>query len=159
MPTKAKNSETLPTITTRNFYAPLRSEDINIQSAQEDGSEADQEGAANFTGRPPPIVLTSAVNLIRIEKDIRGEVKGDIHLKTTRNWVRVVTREMADYFSIKQLFDHRQLSYFTFHPKCEKPIKAVIRHLASDTPAEDISQELTALGFNIISARQMTVSR
>jgi hypothetical protein len=104
-------------------------------------------------------VLTSAVNLIKAEKDIRSEVKGDFHLKTTRNGVRVVTREMADYVAIKRHFDLNQLSYFTFHPKCEKPIKAVIRHLRSDTPAEDISQELTALGFNVTSVRQMTVSR
>jgi hypothetical protein len=66
---------------------------------------------------------------------------------------------MADYVAIKRHFDHNQLSYFTFHPKCEKPIKAIIRHLPSDTPAEDISQELTALGFSVISVRQMTVSR
>jgi hypothetical protein len=54
---------------------------------------------------------------------------------------------MADYVAIKRHFDHSQLSYFTFHPKNEKPIKAVIRHLPCDTPAEDISQELTALGL------------
>jgi hypothetical protein len=53
---------------------------------------------------------------------------------------------MADYFVIKHHFDHRQLNDFTFHPKCEKPIKVDIRHLPSDTPAEDISQELTAVG-------------
>jgi hypothetical protein len=135
MPTTAKNSETLRTVATRVFYAPLRSEDMDTQSAREDGGEADQEEAAYFTGRPRPIVLTSAVNLIKTKKDIRSEVKGGFHLKTTRNGVRVVTREMADYVAIKRHFDHSQLSYFTFHPKCEKPIKSVIRHLPSDTPA------------------------
>jgi hypothetical protein len=158
MPTTAKNSE-LRTAATRNCYAPLRSEDMETRSAWEGGGEADHEGAVNFTGRPPPIVLTSAVNLIKSEKDIRSKVKGDFHLKTTRNGVRVVTREMADYLAIKRHFDLSQLGYFTFHPKSEKPIKAVIRHLPSDTPAEDISQELTALGFNVISVRQMTTSR
>jgi hypothetical protein len=70
-----------------------------------------------------------------------------------------VTREIADYFAIKHHFGNKQLNYFTFHPKCGKPIKAVICHLPSDIPAEDISQELTALGYNVISVRQMTVSR
>jgi hypothetical protein len=35
----------------------------------------------------------------------------------------------------------------------EKPIKAVIRHLPPDTPAEDISNSLENLGFNVISMR------
>jgi hypothetical protein len=110
MPTTAKNSEALRTVATRNFYAPLRSGDMDTQSAREDVGVTDLEGAANFTGRPPPIVLTSAVNLIKTEKDIRSKVKGDFHLKTTWNGVRVVTREMADYVAIKRHFDHSQLS-------------------------------------------------
>jgi membrane protein required for colicin V production len=39
------------------------------------------------------------------------------------------------------------LSYF---PKHEKPIKAVIRHLPSNTPALDISDGLVSLGFDVI---------
>jgi hypothetical protein len=34
------------------------------------------------------------------------------------------------------------LQYFTFSPNSEKPIKAVIRHLPPDKPAEDNSNSL-----------------
>jgi hypothetical protein len=37
---------------------------------------------------------------------------------------------------VKSHFDSKNLSYFTFSPKSEKPIKAVIRHLPYTTPAE-----------------------
>jgi hypothetical protein len=50
-------------------------------------------------------------------------------------------------------------NYFTFHPKSEKPIKAVIRQLPANTPAEDIASSLQDLGFTIISVKQMTSSR
>jgi hypothetical protein len=39
------------------------------------------------------------------------------------------------------------------------PIKAVIRHLPGNTPAEDIAKELQALGFIVISVRQLTSKR
>jgi hypothetical protein len=41
---------------------------------------------------------------------------------------------MADYSAIRAYFDSNQLHYYTFHPKYEKPIKAVIRQLPGGTP-------------------------
>jgi hypothetical protein len=49
--------------------------------------------------------------------------------------------------------------YFTFSPISEKPIKAVIRHLPPDTPAEDIFDSFEYLSFNVIKVRQMTATR
>ena len=46
-----------------------------------------------------------------------------------------------------------------FHPKAEKPIKAVIRYLPGETPAEDIVNELLALGYKVDNVRQMTTTR
>jgi hypothetical protein len=39
-----------------------------------------------------------------------------------------------------------------------KPVKAVIRHLPGNTP-EDLSNELVALGYSMISVQQMTATR
>jgi hypothetical protein len=38
-------------------------------------------------------------------------------------------------------------------------MKAVIRHLPHNTPAEDISDGLVSLGFDVISVKQMTATR
>jgi hypothetical protein len=61
---------------------------------------------------------------------------------------------MADFQSIRSLFDANNLSYYSFFPKFEKTIKAVIRHLPHNTPAEDISDGLVSLGFDVISVKQ-----
>jgi hypothetical protein len=66
---------------------------------------------------------------------------------------------MADFQSVKSIFDSKNLSYFTFFPKSEKRIKAVIRHLPYTTPAEDISEGLVSLGFDVISVKQLTSTR
>jgi hypothetical protein len=57
---------------------------------------------------------------------------------------------------MKSYLKKNNLQYFTFSPNSEKPIKAVICHLPSDKPAEDISNSLEDLGFNVINMRQLT---
>jgi hypothetical protein len=66
---------------------------------------------------------------------------------------------MVDYQAIKNHFDKTSLAYFTFYPKSLKPIKAVIRHLPTNTPAQDISDGLVDLGFDVVSVKQMTSAR
>jgi hypothetical protein len=65
---------------------------------------------------------------------------------------------MADFQSIKSHFDANNLSYYLFSLKSEKPMKAVIRHLPLNTPAEDISDRLLSLGFDVISVKQVTAT-
>jgi hypothetical protein len=62
---------------------------------------------------------------------------------------------MANYSAMKSYRKKNNLYYFTFSPNSEKPIKAVIRHLLPDTPAEGTSSSLNNLGFNVINERQM----
>jgi hypothetical protein len=66
---------------------------------------------------------------------------------------------MADFQSVKSHFDSQNLSNYSFFPKSEKPIKAVIRHLPLNTPPEDISDGLVSLGFDIVSVKQMIATR
>jgi hypothetical protein len=85
--------------------------------------------------------------LIQLQKEIKDLIKGNFEFRSTCNGTRVATRDMADYYSIGTHFDKNKLSYFTFHPKGNNPIKAVIRHLPIYTPADDISDGLQDLGF------------
>jgi hypothetical protein len=104
------------------------------------------------TGRPPPIVLTFAVNLIQLQKQLKNVVKEDFEFCNTRNETRIIIRGMVDFLAVKSHFEKNNLFYFTFYPKSEKPIKVVIRHMQHNTPAEDICDGLASLGFNVISA-------
>jgi hypothetical protein len=104
-------------------------------------------------------VLTSTANLIQLQRQIKGIATGKFEFRNTRSGTRIVLKEMADFSAIKAYLEENNLSYFTFFPKSEKPIKAVIRHLPQDTPAEDISDGLVILGFDVISVKQMTTTR
>jgi hypothetical protein len=66
---------------------------------------------------------------------------------------------MVDYQAVKNYLSTQSLTYFTFYPKSQKPIKAVIRHLPHNTPAEDIAEGLGDIGFDVISAKQISSVR
>jgi hypothetical protein len=50
------------------------------------------------------------------------------------------------------------LCCFSYFPKHEKPIKAVIRHLPANTPAQDISDGRLSLCFDLIKVKQVTTT-
>ena len=66
---------------------------------------------------------------------------------------------MEDYTTLKTHLQNTKRNYYTFHPKDENPIKAVIRQLPIDTPAEDIANELLAMDYKVHNVKQMTTTR
>lgn len=62
---------------------------------------------------------------------------------------------MADFSAIKSFFLSRKLHLL---PEITETYKAIIRHLTSNTPTEEIYKVLVDLGFDIISIKQMTTT-
>jgi hypothetical protein len=118
-----------------------------------------EQEAPKKSGRPPSVVMTSTTNLIRLQSDLKDHVKGQYEFRNTRNETRIVTKEIADYSAMKFYLEKNNLQHFTFSTHSEKPIKAVIRHLPPDTSAEDISNSLEDLVFNVINVRQLMTNR
>jgi hypothetical protein len=151
-------ADTPAKVTTRNFFAPLRTTNMDTDSSDSETTPQEEMVPAK-TCRPPPIILKSPTNLIQLQKQLKNVVKEDFEFRNTRNGSRVITRGMVDFLAIKSQFEGNNLSFFTFYPKSEKPIKAVIRHLPQNTPAEDICDGVVSPGFDVISVKQMTTSR
>jgi hypothetical protein len=103
--------------------------------------------------------LTSAANLIQLQKKLKDVARQSFEPSNTRSGTRVVTKDIVDYQAVKAHFTKSSLAYFTFFPMSEKPVKAVLRHLPSNTPAQDISDGLVDLGFDVVSVKQMSSAR
>jgi hypothetical protein len=73
--------------------------------------------------------------------------------RETGKGTRIVAKEMADFSAIKSHFDDQRVFDFTFYPKLQKSLNAVI-NLPHSTPAEDIYDGLMTLGFDVISVKQ-----
>jgi hypothetical protein len=146
-------------LATRNFFAPLRTANMDTDSPATESSPATEEAVPPKAGRPPPIILISATNLIQLQKQLKDVTKEAFEIRNTNNGTRVLTKNMVDFQAVKSHFEGNNLSFFSFFPKSEKPIKAVIRHLPANTPAEDIAEGLGELGFEVFSVRQLTTTR
>jgi hypothetical protein len=155
-PAAAATSTPTNEVATRNFFIPLRATTTDTDS----GTEATtlEEAVPGKAGRPPPIILTSITNQIQLQRQLKNVAIGDFEFRNTENGTRVITKSMTDFEAVKSHFSTHNLSYYSF-PKPQKPIKAVLRHLPSNTPAEDISDGLVTLGFDVVSVRQMTTTR
>jgi hypothetical protein len=56
-------------------------------------------------------------------------------------------------------FQNNNLQYFIFHAKSKKTVKAVIQLPPFTISAEDISDWFVTIGFDVISAKQISVTR
>jgi hypothetical protein len=65
----------------KNFFAPMRTE-MDTEEKEDDQLSEEQQRPA-VAGRPPPIVLTSMVNLIHLQKKLKDLVKGSFEFRNT----------------------------------------------------------------------------
>jgi hypothetical protein len=155
-PEKAALPTSTVTVATKNFFAPSGQPTLKMMPLSE--SKSTKAEATGKSGRPPPIILMSAANLIHLQKQLKGVAKQSFKFRNTKNGTRVITKDMVDYQAVKQFFETKSLSYYTFCPKVEKPIKAVICDLPINTSAEDIASGMVDLYSDVISVRHMSTT-
>jgi hypothetical protein len=95
-------------VETRNPFAPLRSCNMDTDAPGTESTPA-EETAQKQSGRPSSIILTSVKNLIQF--------------RNSSNATGVLTKDMVDYQAVKAHFENTKLSYYTFYPKSQKPVK------------------------------------
>jgi hypothetical protein len=69
-------------VLTRNFFTPLGTTDMDTETTEAENTLPEHE-APNKSGRPPPIVMTSTTNLIRLQTDLKYHVKGEYDPRNT----------------------------------------------------------------------------
>jgi hypothetical protein len=93
-------------VATRNFFAPLRTNDMDTDFPDTE-STTTEKAVEEKSGRPPPIVLTSSSNLMQLQKQLKGVAKDTFEFRSTKNGTRVVTKSMVDYQSVKTYFESK----------------------------------------------------
>jgi hypothetical protein len=116
-----------PEVPARNFFAPLNTE-MEVQGSEEETNEGEQQGT-NQAGRPPPIILSSATNLLQLQKQIKGIVKRSFEFRNTKNGTRVLTKEMADFSAIKFFLSKKKTILLQLFPEIpETYLASAIKH-------------------------------
>jgi hypothetical protein len=86
--------------------------------------------------RPPRINLTSPVNIISFQQDIKHTAQ-EFSMRTTGAGIRIATHYTTDHTAILSYLSRHNFSHFTLYSHCDKPIKAVIRHLPINTSSQE----------------------
>jgi hypothetical protein len=60
-----------------------------------------------------PTFLTSAINLIQLQKHLKGMAKQMFEFRSTRNGTRILTKLMVVYQAVKAHFENTKLAYRT----------------------------------------------
>jgi hypothetical protein len=97
------------TVTTKNFFTPSGQSTWTLMPVTE--SNSTETAATGKSGRPPPVILTSAANPIQLQKQLKGVAQQNFEFHNTRNGTRVVTKDIVDYQAVKSYFDKNSLSY------------------------------------------------
>jgi hypothetical protein len=74
-------------VPTKNFFAPLRTAEMDVErtlveSTSDEANSELQQLSSNKSGRPPPIVLTTATNLMKLQRHIRDIFTGNFEFRT-----------------------------------------------------------------------------
>jgi hypothetical protein len=88
-------------------------------------------------GGPLPTALSSNVNLISLQREIKCAVSGDS--SRTLQLEAGLQLKLWWTITIQKLFIEKNLHFFTFNTKADKPVTAIIRHLVGTISAEDIT--------------------
>jgi hypothetical protein len=113
-PQTVQPTKTQAAVATKNYYATLNTMEMETPKEGND-SETSEVDNPRTTGRPPPLVLTSAINLIHLQSELKELVKGNFKLVNTKSGTRIISREMSDYSVIRTYLDSKSLYYFTFY--------------------------------------------
>jgi hypothetical protein len=66
---------------------------------------------------------------------------------------------MMDYNAMQKFLTGKNLHFFTFYTKTDKPVNAVIRYLPGNISAEDITVTLQESNYVVIEVKQVTAKR
>jgi hypothetical protein len=67
-------------VLTRNFFAPLRTTDMDTETTGAENATPEQE-APRKPGRLPPIATTSTIKLIRLQSDLKEHARGEYEFR------------------------------------------------------------------------------
>jgi hypothetical protein len=103
-----------PEVPTRKFFTPLRSIEMeadHVDDAYDSIQLQQHQTPSSQAGGTPSIVLTSQVNLIQLQRQLKGLLKGNFEFHNIRNGTRVVTKEMAGFSAIRSHFESNNLPF------------------------------------------------
>jgi hypothetical protein len=101
-------------VVTKNFFAPLRA--VLMEGAEVCDETPSSDNNLDKTDHPS-IDLTSEVNFLSLQKDLKAVVTGEFFFRNTAYGTRITTTSIADYKTIQNLVSQKGLHSSLSTPK------------------------------------------
>lgn len=106
--------------------------------------------------KPPPIFIYGIQNTYQFIKTLSRALKDPPRVQHNRERIKFQLLNNDDFSKVKTFCVQQQIEFATGIDKTQRPIKVVIRKLPIDTDIQDLSAELTDLGYKPLNITQMT---
>ncbi|GFT91832.1 nucleic-acid-binding protein from transposon X-element [Trichonephila clavipes] len=149
-----KNHKQIEVITSNKFDAlqtPQTQENEDVT-----GTTAENH---NVVRPPPPITIDNVRQSHQLLKKLQDITKQKIRGKIIGKGLRVYPENPEAYHTIRRYVDAEKLESFTYQLDEEKDLKAVIRGMPSDTPPQEIIDDLRTYGITVNVCHAMTNRR
>ncbi|GFT78221.1 nucleic-acid-binding protein from transposon X-element [Trichonephila clavipes] len=130
-----------------------------LQTPQTQENEDDTGATAenhNVIYLPPPITIDNVKQSHQLLKKLQDITKQKKRGKITGKGLGVYPETPEAYHTIRRYVDAEKLESFTYQLDEEKDLKAVIRGMRSDTPAQEIIDNLRTYGITVNVCHAMT---
>jgi hypothetical protein len=87
-----------------------------------------------------------------LQKELKNVVKNDFEFCSTRNGTMVITKGIGGFEAVKSHFTNNNLSYYSYFPKSQKPVKAVIRHLPPNNPQRTFMKDWCPWALTLLAS-------
>lgn len=158
--------DSTPNVPVKNSFAPLQrlaAEDKMDTSGPASGSNNNQSSQVRTTGpRLPPIIvpqLPPCNNYFKYHKDLEKELGNNMKVIYNNNYgTKYHVSSLDAFHKLQGIFKERNIEFFTYLPKFQKPLQVVIKRLQKEITAEQLKEELELLDYPVINVRQMSSS-
>ncbi|GFR29794.1 nucleic-acid-binding protein from transposon X-element [Trichonephila clavata] len=133
-------------------------EDKMNNTQDNDNENEDVTAAENrhVTRPPPPITIDKVQRSAELLKKLQELTKQHMKGRVIGKGLRVYPETPEVYHAIRNFIEQNKMESFTYDLDQEKDLKAVIRGMPSDTPPQDIIDDLLLLGITVNVVHVMT---
>lgn len=103
---------------------------------------------------PPVVIYSNIDNHSQTMMDLRKELLEDFSLSCKNNRTIIYTKNMVDYKKVCDKISAAMVSYHTYTPESEKPIRSILKGLASNITEDEVKADLMEKNLRITEVKQ-----
>jgi hypothetical protein len=100
-------------VVTRDFFAHLATNNMDTETTGAENTLAELK-ASREPGRPTPIVTSSNTNLIRLQSDLKEQVKGEYEFRNTQNKTCIINKRNVGVLAMKSYMEKKCPLFYLF---------------------------------------------